>query len=301
MKDKQINLSDYNKIAFVDASGDDGFKFDASKGKGSTDSFVVSCLVMNIEDFTYNCGVLNRMKDTLNLDHNIELKSTTMLRHRFKHNAYQVFTDFRGQACSFIALKHDIANSTDPHVMMWRDGPGKQLSGLIHVAPFITMSESGLLNSTDRILVVIDHLKKTESIVIDDLFRVFSINQNMNCTVIYRDSKSVMFPLIQLSDVVAGTVRQFVERLCEDDLKSVRRYCTVCQASHDFCSHGSAKTAFKKAWRLFTSDTDVILRFHMRKEYGEQLLGIGLMFFPLKKDRHFKILDCHFRKSKSRR
>ena len=111
MKDKDINIFDYDKLVFVDASGDDGFSFREKSGDGSSFTFVVSCLVIEPCDFEYNCNILNQMKDTLNIPRERELKSTTLKRHRFSQNVYEKLANIKGDVFSFVAFKKALQKS----------------------------------------------------------------------------------------------------------------------------------------------------------------------------------------------
>jgi len=290
MKDKEINIYDYEKIVFVDASGDDGFSFRDTSGDGSSFSFVVSCFVINPEDFEYNCQVLKSMKDALHLPHTSELKSTTLRRHRFSKDAYKQLAHAKGNAFSIIAYKKVLQQSPDPIHKPLCDTSTKQLSGLVHAFPIFALTKTKILSEGSRVLVVIDHMKQTETESIEKVSHQLGINTLLNCDTIYRDSKSEKFPLIQLADVICGSVRNYFEKPVSEI--PLQRFCQICKNKKAICTKGPAL----KAWNQnhFTDAEKTVLSLHRDTRIHNNIMVVSITTLPLHCYEKYLYIDCAF-------
>ena len=291
MKDKDINIFDYEKILFVDASGDDGFSFRETSGNGSSFTFVVSCLAIDPEDFEHNCNVLNKMKDALHLPRTSELKSTTLRRHRFAHDAYNILNGIKGDVFSLVAFKKELKNSPNANDQNLYNSPNKELSGLVHSFPVYALTETSILPKDARVLIVIDHLKQAEAEAIENTYAVLGIRERINCDVIYRDSKSEKFPLIQLADALCGSVRNYFEKTLSP--LDIQLYCKACdQLPRPVCNRGAALKAWQKI--RFTDQERIILELHRNRFYNHNIMVVSISTIPLAFYKRYGYINCYF-------
>lgn len=107
------DFNNYKYILFVDASGDDGYKFGEKRNDGSSFSFVVSCFVTEPKNLEYNKNILLEMKQSLFIKPEQEIKSTALKRHKNADAAYEVFSKLKGFAYSLVADKN-LLKKQDP-------------------------------------------------------------------------------------------------------------------------------------------------------------------------------------------
>ncbi len=290
MKDKDINIFDYDKIVFVDASGDDGFSFHETSGNGSSFTFVVSCLAIDPNDFEYDCNILEQIKTALHLPIDAELKSTTLKRHRFSSDAYSHLQNVKGDVFSFIVFKKAIQKSNDENLRALCDTSTKQLSGLTHSFPLYALTKTHIIREGQKVLVVIDHMKKSETESISKNYHLFGIDSLINSRIIYRDSKSKQFPLIQLADAIAGSVRAYFEKNLITT--PIQRFCQLCGRDKDGCSKGMAL----KAWRnlSFTNNERIIMSLHRNRVAHDRIMVTSITTLPLNFYKRYLYLDCFF-------
>lgn len=288
LKNNDIDIHNYNKIIFVDASGDDGFSFKENSNDGSSYSYVVSCLMINPEEFEHNCSVLQKTKRALNLSYETELKSTTLRRHRFSNDAYNELSKIQGDIFSFIVFKKDLAkraiNEDIKKVIETKD-----ISGLSHVAPIFALSHTKLIDNDAKVLIVIDHMKKTEQDAVDRWLETFKIENKFDCTLIYRDSKSKEFPLIQLADAIAGTVRNYFESTFNDK-KILRLYCEKCKITNNLCKSGTPAKERKKYH--FLEKYKIILSLHKNRLVNNLIMAASITTLPLHYHYRYSYIDC---------
>lgn len=291
MKDKEIDIMSYDKIVFVDASGDDGFSFRETSGDGSSYSFVVSFLAIDPKDFDYNCNILNAMKDALHLSHDKELKSTTLKRHRFARDAYKELAKLKGNVFSFVAFKKAIYESHDEELKeTFCDTSFKMLSGFTHTFPIYALTKTGIIDEGQKVLIVIDHMKQAETEVIAKCHKKFDIPSLIESDIIYRDSKSEKFPLIQLADALAGSVRNYFESTLSPS--SLQKYCNSCERQKGMCTRGPALKAWKQ---LHFSETEKItLSLHKNKYIKNEIMLIAITTLPFKFYKRYLYIDCFF-------
>ncbi len=291
MKDKDINIYDYEKILFVDASGDDGFAFRETSGDGSSFTFVVSCLAIDPNDFEHNCSILNQMKDALHIPHTSELKSTTLRRHRFARDAYRKLNDVKGDVFSLVAFKKELQNSKNPIDKELCDTSSKELSGLVHSFPIFALSKTKILPEGARVLIVIDHLKQTEAKAIENSYDNLGIHELIDCDVIYRDSKSEKFPLIQLADALCGSVRNYFEKTLTP--LDIQQYCKACDLMpQPLCKRGPALKAWQKV--QFTEQEQIVLQLHKNRIIHHNIMLTSISTLPLQFYKRYSYIDCYF-------
>lgn len=212
---------------FVDASGDDGYTFRESSNTGSSYSFVVSCFATTLEDYEHNKSVLLDMKKAMFVKPEQEIKSTALRRNRNANKVYSEFQNLKGICFSLVADKRLIQQCrplSDSDFSRLTKIAYRDLSGTTHVFPFISLNNSGLLSEGDKVLIVIDNMKKREMDSIKDILESECSAEKYD--LIFRDSKDKNFPLIQIADIIAGTIRNYYEDCLP--LKTHNRYCKLC-------------------------------------------------------------------------
>ena len=298
MKDKDINIFDYEKILFVDASGDDGFSFRETSGNGSSFTFVVSCFAIEPKDFQHNCNILNQMKDALHLPHTSELKSTTLRRHRFASDAYKVLNNIKGDVFSLVAFKKELQSSADPLDRELCNPLSKELSGLVHSFPVFALSKTRILPEGARVLIVIDHLKQTEAEAIEKSYNNLGIHELIDCDTIYRDSKSEKFPLIQLADALCGSVRNYFEKTLTP--LDIQLYCKGCNLTpRPLCTKGPALKAWQKV--QFTDPERIVLGLHRNRILYHDIMVASISTLLFLFYRRYGYINCYFRRGDKKR
>lgn len=212
---------------FVDASGDDGYTFRESSNTGSSYSFVVSCFTTTLDDFEHNKSVLLAMKKAMLVKPEQEIKSTALRRNRNANRVYSEFQNLKGTCFSLVADKRLIQECrplSDSDFSHLTKIAYEDLSGITHVFPFISLNNSGLLSEGDKVLIVIDNMKKREMDSIRDILEAEYSAEKYD--LIFRDSKDKNFPLIQIADIIAGTIRNYYEDCLP--IKAHNRYCKLC-------------------------------------------------------------------------
>ncbi len=275
------NFNNYKYIMFVNASGDDGYKFKATSSDGSSYSFVVSCFVTEPQNLEYNNQILMEMKRSLFIKPEQEIKSTALKRHRNANAAYTVMSKLKGFSYSLIADKKLIDKATPSPENEFREltlVAQQDLSGVTHIFPYLSLCSSGLITDNDEILIVIDNMKKRE---MDSIKSILSTKDVNNYDLIFRDSKDKNFSLIQIADIMAGTIRTYYESCLP--LSTHNYYCLSCfsLAKRNRINNLITKCKDKKGHRLYTkfiSDFkfNTVIEFHQHEnttiELGEHLI-----------------------------
>lgn len=286
MKESEIKFENYDYVIFVDASGDDGFQFGSTKGEGSSYTYVASCYVVKPEDIPHNIEVLQNMKSVLNLSKMAELKSTTLKRHRFANQAYALMDGLTGQCFSMVAFKKELLGV--PQYEELCDVKTKQLSGLAQAFPYFAINKLGMFSETDRILIVMDFMKKSEMDVVEKNLHEYGIRTDIsdNYDLIFRDSKADRYALIQIADIMAGLVRQYFEENLERT--ALQRTCRIC-ANNKGCSSPRAR----KLLRAQSIAPKYIVPFLMHKATRvNKIMLVGISTIPLGTFEFYKYIDC---------
>lgn len=290
------DFSIYKYIMFVDASGDDGYKFKDTSSDGSSYSFVVSCFVTTPMDLEFNKQVLLRTKDALCVKHNQEIKSTALKRHRNADSAYEALSHLKGFAYSLVADKRLLEKAEPDNAMEFREisiMAKHDLSGVTHTFPFIALSNSKLITRHDKVLIVIDNMKKREMESIKSILSDFSSEQY---DLVFRDSKDKDFSLIQIADIISGTIRTYYESCLP--LSTHNQYCRVCAASLSIHKNTPMTKICvgKRPRKLYlpyitNKNFNIILLFHKHSP-TQTAIGEHFLILPLEQLLSFMYLSC---------
>ena len=298
MKKQAININKYKYIMFVDASGDDGYVFRETSNSGSSYSFVVSCFMTKPEDYAHNINVLLSMKKAMFVKPEQEIKSTALRRSRYSDRVYDELQNLKGTCFSLIADKkliHECRPLSDRDFYLLTQIARNNLSGITHAFPYISLHDSDLISDNDEVLIVIDNMKKREMDSIKNILKTTFSTQKYD--LIFRDSKDKLFPLIQIADVMAGTIRNYYENCLP--LKPHNQYCKLCLHSN---IHTNAKLAFSnqaclkpKLKKFFTpyithKDFNIVMEFHQSD--NEPAFGCHLVILPVDHMLYFAYIEC---------
>lgn len=297
---KHIDLNKYRYIMFVDASGDDGYKFKESSCDGSSFSFVVSCFVTTPDELEYNKSILLRMKAAMYVKPEQEIKSTALKRHKRAPFVYKEMKNLHGFSYSLIAdkrlIKDNIPNPGEkyPELVLLAQ---YDLSGITHTFPYISLSSSKLLAQNDKVLIVIDNMKKRE---MDSIRSILANYSPEKYDLIFRDSKDKDFPLIQIADIFSGTIRTYYENCLP--LAEHNRICHLCISSISHMKHFVPyspmvkRCTIKKNKRLYTpyinnEPFNTVMFFHQHPK-TDLSFGEHYIIIPIYQLLNFMYIDC---------
>lgn len=286
MKESEIQFENYDYIMFVDASGDDGFQFRDNPGDGSSSTFVASCFVVRPSDIKHNEEVLEHMKGVLNIFPQAELKSTTLKRHRFANQAYALISNLKGQCFSMIAFKKELVGKAQYN--NYCDVKKKELSGLTQTLPYYAINKLNYFAPSDRILIVMDCMKKSEMDVVEKNLKEYKISPivSENYDLIFRDSKATRYALIQIADIFAGIIREYFEKNLERTY--LQRMCRICKSKMQ-CS----TPRIKRALLSQCIEEKYVVPFLMHKSPSlEKIMLFGIMTLPLQHFEYYQYIDC---------
>lgn len=250
------------------------------------------------EDYEYNKSVLVAMKNAMFVKPEQEIKSTALRRSRNADKVYGEILNLNGICFSLIVDKKLLQNchpNSNSHFYKITQAAHDDLSGLTHSFPYIALRNSGLINVDDKILIVIDNMKKRE---MDSVKKILQDEfPNGNYDLIFRDSKDKDFCLIQIADITAGTIRNYYESCLP--LKDHNRYCNLCshalnkaKANAKFPIMACQKPKYKKLFVPYITDThfNAVMSFH-RSEIDKRT-GFYFNIIPVEQLFYFMYIEC---------
>jgi len=224
------NETEYDYIIYVDASGDDGLKFE----KGSSLCFVASSVIIHKDDISHNIAILNEIKKLMGGKVTDEVKYSKVRRHYNSEKIHNLLKDIKASLYSSIVFKQLTK------IPMYLDPSTKALGAFTHAYVGIIMGTHFAEESDVKVKIVMDHMKATEESIVknlisDETFRLANMTPPIH-TVEYRDSKAKDYELIQLADIVAGLTRTYFENHNDDkDLKYFWFTCPICNTTKKLC------------------------------------------------------------------
>ena len=222
------NTFDY--YIFVDASGDDGLKFD----KGSSLCYVASSVIIHKDDLEHNLHILNEIKSLMGAKEKDEVKYSKVRRHPKSLAIHRLLAEIKGSTYSVVVFKQ---LTTFPYFL---NPANKALSSFSHAISIVSMGWHFTNNPDVTVQVIIDRMKTTEESAVIELLKRYSFDlpdeKLPEYAVIYRDSKAKGYELIQLADIVSGATRAYFENHNMD--KSLNHFwliCPICNANKKLC------------------------------------------------------------------
>lgn len=221
----KVDPKQYDYVMYVDASGDDGFQFD----NGSTSCYVASAFLVKQEDIPHNLGILQQIKQTIGCKPTDEVKYSRIRRHRRGPEALQLLRDLRGKMSCYIIFKKELPveeqNKTD----------AKVLSVSCH-AMALSALDAYSFQDGETVLVAIDRMKHTEEAPLEYALKTGFLSdrkhpeRNFVTETVFRDSKDSCFLLIQIADLLCGTIREHFEQYeISEDMQYFRAKCPYCK------------------------------------------------------------------------
>lgn len=238
----KIDPDSFDYIMYVDASGDDGFKFE----KDSSSCYAAAALLVKKEDINHNLGVLQKIKKVVGCKESDEIKYSRIRRHRRGEEAMQLLREIKGRLSCYIVFKKEV----DPSQYQGN----KDMSIICHMMALHSLDIYKFeLNS--KVLIAIDRMKHTEEAPIEAMLNQDNDtkeNRNFTSTVVFRDSKDANFLLIQIADLLCGTIREHFEQYeDQEDMLYFKIKCPYCQkirevkgvSTRPLCIKGKSRTA----------------------------------------------------------
>lgn len=286
---EKIDIGKYDYIMFVDASGDDGFKFD----KGSSLCYAVSCFLVKKPDLEHNINILNKIKHLMNYDinnPNHELKYTSLRRHPKSKESHEYLKELKGSLFSTIAFKEFLIG--DPNF----EADDKFFSSACHTLSIQSIKNYCSENDINNVLIVIDRMKKLEmdNVAFLSEFNLKKIDNIKNFDIIFKDSKDKDFQLIQIADVLSGINRNFFElyKTCSGFIEFWKK-CPLCLWSKKnnlvACRNNKNQIEPKKHYNF-----NCIKALH----YHQDLTMKNLIILPPNKAAHLHFIRCKKRQKK---
>ena len=201
-----------NYLMYIDASGDDGYKF----GEGSSDCYVASAFLMLESDKDHNLGILASIKKLMGAKNTDEVKYSKLRRHPRRDEIHNLLRDTKGWLYSQVIFKKNYPMST--------------MGAVSHTLAILSIREHFESFADVHVDMVIDRMKKPEEDGVSYLLGNHELlNDFPSHTLLFRDSKAKNFELIQLADVFSGLTRCYFEHVEEyPSAKSLINLCHLC-------------------------------------------------------------------------
>ena len=203
----KVNPANYGHIMYVDASGDDGFKFESD----SSSCYAAAALLVAQEDIQHNLDILNQIKHIIGCKPTDEVKYSKIRRHRNGGQALALLRDIKGSLSCYVIFKKELTADERPN-------PGtKTLSVVCHLMALRSL-DFHTFRDGERVLIAIDRMKHTEESPLEAQMKFGVLSdlkkpdRNFVTETIFRDSKDANFLLIQIADLLCGTLREHFEQ-----------------------------------------------------------------------------------------
>lgn len=241
----KIDPSQYDYVMYVDASGDDGFKFE----KDSSVCYCAAALLVKQQDISHNLSILQEIKKIVGCKPTDEVKYSKIRRHRRGAEALALLRNIKGKMSCYTIFKKELAEEEIP-----KDG-SKALSVVCHTMALRSMDYFGF-STGEKVLISIDRMKHTEEEPLEQqLTDGVLADQNhperdFTYNVVFRDSKDANFLLIQIADLLCGSVREHFEQYeANEDMLYFRARCPSCKkvfllkksTTRGLCKNGSRR------------------------------------------------------------
>lgn len=243
----KVDPSKYDYVMYVDASGDDGFKFE----KDSSSCYCAAALLVKQEDIPHNLAILEQIKKIVGCKATDEVKYSKVRRNRRSPEALELLKDIKGRMSCFVTFKKELAKEEIP------TNGSKELSIICHIMALESIKYFDFM-ANDRVLIAIDRMKNTEEVPLENFIhdKLFTTrqqpDQHFSHEVLFRDSKDSEYLLIQIADLLAGIVREHFEQYeTNEDMLHFKPICPNCLKLNlseepplqPMCENGSSRAA----------------------------------------------------------
>ena len=212
--------NNYDYHMYVDASGDDGVKFDL----GSSKCYVACSIITHKDDINHNLELLSQIKKMMGAKEKDEVKHSKIRRHPNSAKIYKLIPEFKASAYSAIIFKQ---LTKKPEFL---NPSSKLLSSVSHVISMASLEKHFAKLPTSGVKIIIDRMKTSEESAVSSLMKKLDVITSSDTlpehSIMYKDSKAKGYELIQLADIVAGLTRTYFENHNND--KILLKYWNVC-------------------------------------------------------------------------
>ena len=284
---KARSVTDYDWAMYIDASGDDGFAFE----RGSSTTYTVNSFICETSEIEHNIAILNQIKDLLKCPHNLEMKSTTIIKSKKRDQVCDLLSELHGALFQFVIFKEML----DPSSFSTEELDKHIFSTLAHGFT-IGMAASFHEHFQKSLCIIVDNMKAVEVLGTKEMVK--RALQNVDYMIKFCDSKSAEHPLLQISDYFAG----LTNRACMDHEKAISKNpsinrCSPCNISRNLCRSkpGSLQTPL-----FFDIQRYVNLYVIWSDKDSSTIMGNGLRMFPDSFTKRYRFFDCVLRRKMSR-
>ena len=262
-------------VMYVDASGDDGIKFDL----GSSKCYAASAILMLKGDVAHNTAILSEIKHLMGAKPTDEVKYSRMRRHPKKKELHERLKGIKGFLYSNVLYKeHD---------------PPSHIGAFAHTMALSTIAAHFKGLGDVHVEIVIDRMKQPEEEDVARLMRGYSGSHGKlpEYDIIFRDSKALGFELIQVADILAGLTRCYFEGVVnEGDAKPLFLLCQNCKTSVTVARRKSKshRQLMQKVLSLFYFNT----AHHLYRNATAMVPGWCLTIFPVRLGAQFQYIWC---------
>ena len=242
----KVDPANFDYVMYVDASGDDGFKFDHD----SSICYAASALLVKQEDIQHNLNILSQIKKIVGCKETDEIKYSKIRRHRRGSEALTLLKGIKGNMSCYIIFKKELPTEERP------SHGSKEISVVCHLMALRSL-DYYTFSDGEKVLIAIDRMKHTEEVPIETYMKSHPLNQktkkprNFSFETVFRDSKDKSFLLIQIADLLCGTVREHFEQYeSNTDMLNFRSFCPKCcqlqrikgtKSTHNLCRNGRSR------------------------------------------------------------
>ncbi len=279
----KVDPQEFDYVMYVDASGDDGFKFDHQ----SSICYAAAALLVKQEDIAHNLDILSQIKAILGCKPTDEIKYSKVRRHRHGKEALSLLSNIRGSLSCHVVFKKEVDAS---------QYIGNKIMSVVCHCMALASLDAYSFSDGEKILVSIDRMKQTEEQpikwILDDTSE--KKPRGFDVSVVFRDSKDANFLLIQIADLLCGSIREHFEQYeTQEDMIYFSQKRPLCKKvaeikksrSRPLCKKGKSRMekiissqAFKPIYPLFP----------VRKAAG--MIDYFFMEPPYMMDRHFYMI-----------
>lgn len=246
----KVDPSKYNYVMYVDASGDDGFKFE----NGSSSCFAAAAMLVKQEDIDHNLAILKKIKYIVGCKETDEVKYSKIRRHRRGNEALSLLKELKAKMSCYIIFKKELPDKE-------KNSKEKWLSVVCHLMALRSLDHFHFQND-ETVLIAIDRMKHTEETPISNEMNSGILSDSkhpdreFHTDVIFRDSKDSNFMLIQIADLLAGSIREHFEQYEKNrDMNYFKSSCPTCQKVHK-AKRGNARKLCKNGRSRFQNIID---------------------------------------------
>lgn len=220
----KVDPAQYDYVMYVDASGDDGFKFEA----GSSSCYCAAALLVKQEDIPHNLGILEQIKKMVGCKPADEVKYSKVRRHRRGAEALALLQGLKARMSSYLIFKKELKPGEVPESGI------KILSVACHAMALVSIDHFGF-SENEKVLIAIDRMKSTEETPLEYTLSTGMLSaqqhpdRSFSHKVVFRDSKDAHFLLIQIADLLCGTMREHFEQYeTNPDMLYFKARCPKC-------------------------------------------------------------------------